>query len=123
MPHYLGLYFEKRMYSLAVHALSECVNLKKIARIINHFPKQDEIKYGLVYFVIIQEVCWVLLLLQSLQFVLELHLKVLHLTEDYGLSRTTATLTLCSDLLAVNDLMKQSENTPQVQTGPTNEIF
>ena len=58
------------------------------------------------YLIIVQECCWVLLLLQSLQSVLELCLKVLHLTEDRSLCRTTWTLTLYSNILAVNNLVR-----------------
>lgn len=79
------------------------------------------LKGGLVYLVIIQEVCWILLLLQSPQCVLELCLKILHLTEDQSLSG--ATPTLCSSLLAVNDLMRQSKHTPHFKTGAINIII
>lgn len=70
-----------------------------------------KMKSGLVYLVIIQEVCRNLLMLQSHQCVLQLCLEVLHLTEDQRLSRDTPTLTLCSDLLTVNDLMRKSKHT------------
>lgn len=73
----------------------------------------------LVYLVIIQAVCRVLLLLlllQRLQCVLELCLQVLHLTGGQNLSRTSLSLALCSDLLAVNNLMRKSRNTAQVKT-------
>lgn len=80
------------------------------------------LKGGLVYLVIIQEICWILLLLlQSPQCVLELCLKILHLTEDQSLSG--ATLTLCSSLLAVNDLMRRSKHTPHFKTGAINLII
>lgn len=67
----------------------------------------------LVYLVIIQDVCWVLLLLQSPQCVLQLCLKVPNLAGDLSLSRTC--LTLRADLLAVNDLMRKSRNKPAGQ--------
>lgn len=71
-------------------------------------------KGDFVYLVIIQDVCWVLLLLlQSLQGVVQLCLKVLQLTGEQNLSRTG--LTLCSDLLAEDDLMRKSRNTPLVK--------
>lgn len=54
-----------------------------------------KMKSGRVYLVIIQEVCWSLLMLQSCQCVLELCLEVLHLTEDHSLSRDILILTLC----------------------------
>lgn len=64
-----------------------------------------------MYLVIVQEVCGVLLLLQGPQCVLELCLKIIHLAVDLSLSGATPTLSLCSNVLAVNDLMKQSERT------------
>lgn len=82
-----------------------------------------KLKGDLVYLVIIQNICWVLLLLKSPQSVLELCLKVFHLTEDQSLSRASLTLTLCSPLLAVNDLMRKNKNTPQVITGKMNVII
>ena len=59
--------------------------------------QKDKQKGNFVYLVIIQDVCRVLLLLQSPQCVLQLRLKV-------------PRLTLRSDLLAVNDLMRKSRN-------------
>lgn len=64
-----------------------------------------------MYLVIVQEVCRVLLLLQGPQCVLELCLKIRHLAADLSLSGTTPTLSLCPNVLAENDLMKQSERT------------
>lgn len=79
-----------------------------------------EMKSGLVYLVFIQEVCWNLLMLQSHQCVLELCLEVLHLTEDQSLSSDILTLTLGTNLLTANDLMRKSKDTPCVQTVATN---
>lgn len=79
-----------------------------------------KIKSGLVYLVFVQEVCWNLLMLQSQKCVLELCLEVLHLTEDQSLSSDILTLTLGSNLLTANDLMRKSKNTPFVKTGAMN---
>lgn len=83
----------------------------KILKTKNESVTKEKLKGDLVYLVVIQDVHWVLLLLlQSPQCVLELCLKVRHLTGDQSLSRKSLTLTLYSDLLAVNDLMRQNKN-------------
>lgn len=65
-----------------------------------------------MYLVIIQDIYWVMLLqLQSPQCVLEFCLKGFHLNGDRSLSRMSLALSLYSDLLTVNDLMRKS--TPQ----------
>lgn len=77
---------------------------------------------GLVYLVIIKEVCLILLLLQSPEHGLQLCLEALPLTKDHSLSGATHTLTLVLSLLAVDDLMGWSMHTVYPKTGAINHL-
>lgn len=65
-------------------------------------PDTKSYSYHDVYLLIIQEVWWILLL-QGGQCVLQLCLKVLHLSEDQSLTGATVRF----NLLVLNELMKQ----------------
>lgn len=65
-------------------------------------PDTKSYSYHDVYLLIIQEVWWILLL-QGGQCVLQLCLKVLHLSEDQSLTRATVRF----NLLVLNELRKQ----------------
>jgi len=85
---------------------SHDININMIlSRFYENFRKQKGTCAGgdLVYLVVIQDGCCVMLLLQRPQRALQHSLKVRHLTEDQSL-----TPTLFTDLLAANDLMTKS---------------